>query len=90
MTTKNPKPALPSSGLDLPYIKTGQRLTGAERETFAKKVVGAYQTPGRKVTIREICEKTNRSYGAIHSILSQARATKHGRRPAGASGPVAQ
>ncbi|MFJ9821167.1 helix-turn-helix domain-containing protein [Streptomyces sp. NPDC101151] len=44
--------------------------------------MAAYRTSGRKVTIREICEKTNRSYGAIHSILSEAGATKRGCRSA--------
>ncbi|MFI0219104.1 helix-turn-helix domain-containing protein [Streptomyces lydicus] len=82
MTPQSPQPTLPSGDLDLPHIKSRQKLTGAAREAFSKKVVAAYQTPHRKVTIREICAKTNRSYGAIHSILSAAGATKRGRWPA--------
>ncbi|MGY3676617.1 helix-turn-helix domain-containing protein [Streptomyces sp. TE33382] len=90
MTTQIPEPNPPLRPLDLPFIKTGKKLTGAERENFATKVVAAYRTPDRKVTIREICETTNRSYGAIHSLLSEAGATKRGCRPADASRPVAR
>ncbi|MFC8016573.1 helix-turn-helix domain-containing protein [[Kitasatospora] papulosa] len=82
VTTRSPESPPPPGRLDLPFIKTGKKLTGSARATFAKKVVAAYRTPGRTVTIREICETTNRSYGAIHSLLSQARATKYGRRTA--------
>lgn len=88
MTTLTPETAPPSSDLDLPSFEKGTRLTGAERAAFAGKVVAAYRTPHRKVTIREICEVTKRSYGAIHSLLSEAGATKRGRRTAGAAGPV--
>lgn len=87
MTTQNRESARPSSNLDLPYITSRQKLTGEAREAFAKKVVAAYQAPDRKVTISEICAKTNRSYGAIHAILSKAGATKRGRRPTGSSEP---
>ncbi|MEU0350851.1 helix-turn-helix domain-containing protein [Streptomyces sp. NPDC006237] len=83
VTTRSPETIPPPGRLDLPFIKTGKKLTGAARMEFAKKVVAAYRTPGRTVTIREICEATNRSYGAIHSLLSEARATKRGRRTAG-------
>ncbi|MEV8033594.1 helix-turn-helix domain-containing protein [Streptomyces sp. NPDC086182] len=83
MTTRSPDPDPPSHHLDLPFIKTGKKLTGTAREVFTKKVVDAYRNSGRRVTIREICEVTNRSYGAIHSLLSEAGATKHGRRTAG-------
>ncbi|MET7606252.1 helix-turn-helix domain-containing protein [Streptomyces avermitilis] len=89
MTTQTPKPNQSFSPLDLPSIETGKKLTGAERDAFAKRVVAAYRTPDRKVTIRDICETTNRSYGAIHSLLSEAGATKRGRRPAVASESVA-
>ena len=65
------------------FIETGKKLTGDARAEFAKKVVAAYRTPGRTVTIQELCEKTNRSYGAIHSLLSEAGATKRGPRTAG-------
>lgn len=82
-TTPSPESGPPSGRLDLPVIKTGRKLTGAAREEFAQKVVAAYRTPGRTVTIREICEATTRSYGAIHSLLSEAGATKRGRRTAG-------
>ncbi|MGW1362996.1 helix-turn-helix domain-containing protein [Streptomyces chartreusis] len=83
--TAGPHPAghgLQSGNLDLPHIRSHRKLTGKTREAFAKKVVAAYRAEGRKVTIREICEKTNRSYGAIHAILSEAGATKGGRRSA--------
>lgn len=80
VTTRSPESGPPPERLDLPFIKTGKKLTGAAREQFAKKVVTAYRTPGRTVTIQEICKATNRSYGAIHSLLSEAGATKRGRR----------
>ncbi|MEU1076226.1 MULTISPECIES: helix-turn-helix domain-containing protein [unclassified Streptomyces] len=83
VTTQSPQSNPPPEHLDLPVIKTGRKLTGSAREEFAKKVVAAYHTPGRAVTIREICEKTNRSYGAIHSLLSEAGATKRGPRTPG-------
>ncbi|MFI5822845.1 helix-turn-helix domain-containing protein [Streptomyces rishiriensis] len=85
MTTQSPEPETDpaSHRLDLPFIEKGKKLTGTAREAFAKKVVAAYRNSGRKVTIREICEVTNRSYGAIHSLLSEAGATKRGRRTAG-------
>ncbi|MFJ4741183.1 helix-turn-helix domain-containing protein [Streptomyces sp. NPDC088775] len=89
VSAPNPKP--PPAPLDLPVIKTGKNLTGSAREEFARKVVAAYRTPrdsGRRVTIREICEATGRSYGAIHSILSEAGATRHGPRAGGATGQV--
>ncbi|MFI1408906.1 helix-turn-helix domain-containing protein [Streptomyces sp. NPDC020707] len=62
-----PCPDPPSDRLDLPFIKTGKKLTGTARKKFAGKVVAAYRTPNRKVTIREICDATNRSYGAGHA-----------------------
>ncbi|MFJ4880351.1 helix-turn-helix domain-containing protein [Streptomyces sp. NPDC088745] len=80
VTTRSPESNPPPELLDLPVIKTGRKLTGAAREEFATKVVAAYRTTGRRVTIREICEATNRSYGAIHSLLSAAGATKRGPR----------
>ncbi|MFC7983346.1 helix-turn-helix domain-containing protein [Streptomyces sp. NPDC057336] len=83
VTTRSPESTPPSECLDLPFIETGKKLTGSARAEFAKKVVAAYRPPGRTVTIREICEATNRSYGAIHSLLSEAGATKRGRRTAG-------
>lgn len=83
VTTRSPESPPPPGRLDLPFIETGKKLTGAARAKFAKKVVAAYRTPGRTVTIREICEVTNRSYGAIHCLLSEAGATKRGRRTDG-------
>ncbi|HWU11131.1 MAG TPA: helix-turn-helix domain-containing protein [Streptomyces sp.] len=88
VTTRSPESNPPPERLDLPVIKTGRKLTGAAREEFAKKVVAAYRTPGRRVTIQEICETTNRSYGAIHSLLSEAGATKSGTRTVGAEEQV--
>lgn len=83
-----PNPGQSCARLDLPVIETGKKLTGAEREKFTKKVVAAYRTAGRRVTIREICEATGRSYGAIHSVLSEAGATRRGPRTGGAAGQV--
>ncbi|MCX4682200.1 helix-turn-helix domain-containing protein [Streptomyces sp. NBC_01433] len=87
MPTQALKPNPPSSRLDLPFVETGKKLTGTARADFATKVVAAYRTAERRVTIREICEATNRSYGAIHSLLSEAGATRRGRRT-GAAGQV--
>ncbi|MFD8897553.1 DUF6624 domain-containing protein [Streptomyces ardesiacus] len=72
VTTRSPESTPPPGRLDLPFIETGKKLTGAARAKFAKKVVAAYRTPGRTVTIWEICEVTNRSYGAIHSCLGMS------------------
>lgn len=83
MTAQTSGSNTPSSSLGLPRIESRRKLTGKEREDFAKKVVAAYLTPGRRVTITEICALTNRSYGAIHSLLSEAGATKRGPRTAG-------
>lgn len=90
MTTQTPKPNPPSCPLNLPSTETGKKLTGVERKDFAKNARADHRTPDHKGTIREICEPTNRSSGAIHSLLSEAGATKRGRRPAGVSGPVAR
>lgn len=83
VTAQSPETIPRPVRLDLPFIETGKKLTGDARAEFAKKVVAAYRTPGRTVTIQELCEKTNRSYGAIHSLLSEAGATKRGPRTAG-------
>ncbi|MFC4507896.1 MULTISPECIES: helix-turn-helix domain-containing protein [Streptomyces] len=81
--TRSPESDPPPGRLDPSFIETGRKLTGSAREEFAKKVVAAYRTPGRTVTIRDSCEATNRSYGAIHSLLSEAGTTKRGCRTAG-------
>ncbi|MFK0119312.1 helix-turn-helix domain-containing protein [Streptomyces sp. NPDC090994] len=83
VTTRSPETNPPPSRLDLPFIETSKKLTGSARAEFAQKDVAAYRTPGGTVTIRENCKATNPSYGAIHSLLSEARATKCGRRTAG-------
>ncbi len=56
--------------LDLPTIPRSARLKGDELLAFETKVCEAYdQNP--KVGIREICEATGRSYGAIHRALQR-------------------
>ncbi|WP_078661783.1 MULTISPECIES: HAD family hydrolase [Streptomyces] len=56
------------------HAAIGRKLTGAAREEFAEKVVAAYRTPGRTVT--------------IHSLLSEVWVTKRGPRPAGTEAQV--
>ncbi|GHH25770.1 helix-turn-helix domain-containing protein [Streptomyces rubradiris] len=65
------------AGLDLVPIPKGRRLTGQKRADFTKLVAEAYKT----TSIRGICEKTGRSYGAIHRTLVRGNVTL---RPRGA------
>ncbi|MFF3750510.1 helix-turn-helix domain-containing protein [Streptomyces sp. NPDC002018] len=66
-----------SEQLDLPWIPPGTRLSGSEADAFAKQVVAAYVLRG--ASIRAISEKTGRSYGAIHTVLSDANITLRSR-----------
>ncbi|MYS33605.1 hypothetical protein GT025_05555 [Streptomyces sp. SID4920] len=53
-------------------VKPGQRLTGERKERFIAYVISLYSEPER-MAIRAICEKTGRSYGNIHRILTDAK-----------------
>ncbi|MFI6689396.1 helix-turn-helix domain-containing protein [Streptomyces sp. NPDC050485] len=70
--------APPPSPLDLPTIAKGTKMTGLQRETFMNQVVRAY-TDDRQLSIKKICAATNRSYGAIHQLLSEAGVSMRGR-----------
>ncbi|MEU5083017.1 MULTISPECIES: helix-turn-helix domain-containing protein [Streptomyces] len=52
-------------------IQKGRRLTGQELADFTELVVAAYKT----TSIRGICKKTGRSYGAIHRTLVRGNVT---------------
>jgi transposase len=47
------------------------RLTGGDRESFREQVVEMYVNEGR--SIRDIAVATQRSYGAIHRLLTEAK-----------------
>jgi len=68
---------------DLPRIPRGKRLVGDERTEFEGKVTTVY-TGG--IGIRPICEKTGRSFGAIHHLLKTSGVQM---RPKGSRSPGA-
>jgi hypothetical protein len=49
------------------------RLTGDARETFKEAVTRMYLDERR--SIRDIAAQTQRSYGAVHRLLSEANVT---------------
>ncbi|TLQ39342.1 helix-turn-helix domain-containing protein [Streptomyces marianii] len=75
----------PAAREQAPVVKPGQRLTGDLAKAFSAYVVSLYVEP-EPMAIRAICEKTGRSYGNIHRILSDAKVTMRNRgyqRPSG-------
>lgn len=69
-----------------PSVKPRQRLTGERAEHFGAYVVSLYSEP-KPMAIRAICEKTGRSYGNIHRILTDAKVTMRSRGYQKPSGP---
>ncbi|WP_380168189.1 helix-turn-helix domain-containing protein [Jannaschia sp. R86511] len=57
-------------------IKKGVRLTGAEREALATRLVAQYE---QGASIRSLAEDTGRSYGFVHRVLSESDVTLRGR-----------
>lgn len=57
-------------------IKKGARLTGAERDALASKLVSGYEGGA---SIRALAESTGRSYGFVHRVLSESAVTLRGR-----------
>ena len=57
-------------------IKKGVRLTGAERDVLAARLVGQYEGGA---SIRALAEDTGRSYGFVHRVLSESEVTLRGR-----------
>ncbi|MEU3975166.1 helix-turn-helix domain-containing protein [Streptomyces bacillaris] len=55
-----------STGPGLQRIPKGKRLRGESAAQFTRDVITAYKT----MPIRDICEATGRSYGAIHHLLA--------------------
>lgn len=47
------------------------RLTGDDRDSFRDQVVEMYVSEGR--SIRDIAAVTQRSYGAVHRLLTEAK-----------------
>ncbi|WP_328973461.1 helix-turn-helix domain-containing protein [Streptomyces sp. NBC_00239] len=70
--------AAPAVSGKAPSVKPGQRLTGERAERFGAYVVSLYSEPD-PMAIRAICEKTGRSYGNIHRILTDAKVTMRSR-----------
>ncbi|MFB8267428.1 helix-turn-helix domain-containing protein [Streptomyces sp. NPDC055955] len=54
----------------------GKRITGAARDQVAADLKAAYEGGA---SIRSIAESTNRSYGFVHRILTEAGVTLRGR-----------
>ncbi|MDF3303210.1 helix-turn-helix domain-containing protein [Streptomyces tropicalis] len=54
-------------------VKPGQRLTGERKQRFTAYVISLYSSEPERMAIRAICEKTGRSYGNIHRILTDAK-----------------
>ncbi|MFK4120000.1 helix-turn-helix domain-containing protein [Streptomyces longwoodensis] len=71
-------------------VKPRQRLTGDLATAFSAYVVALYTGPDG-MSISAICEKTARSYGNIHRILTAAKITMRNRggdqRPSRAAEP---
>lgn len=63
--------------LGLPQIDKGKRLSGETAARFTEQVVEAYVK--RLAPMRLICEATDRSFGAIHKLLSNAKVTMRAR-----------
>ncbi len=57
-------------------ITKGQRVTGADREKMAKDLKKEYVAGA---SIRSLAEKTGRSYGFVHRILSESDVPLRGR-----------
>jgi predicted transcriptional regulator len=57
-------------------IKKGVRLTGAERDELATRLVAQYQ---EGASIRSLAESTGRSYGFVHRVLTESDVTLRGR-----------
>lgn len=57
-------------------LTKGQRITGGDRDKLAKDLKKKYES-GR--SIRELAAETNRSYGFVHRILSDAGVKLRGR-----------
>lgn len=57
-------------------IKKGVRLTGAERDELAATLATQYE---QGASIRALAERTGRSYGFVHRVLSESQVTLRGR-----------
>ena len=62
--------------VDVATLAKGQRITGGDRDKLAKDLKKKYES-GR--SIRELAAETNRSYGFVHRILSDAGVRLRGR-----------
>jgi hypothetical protein len=57
-------------------LKKGSRITGADRNRLAGELKARYD---QGASIRELASDTNRSYGFVHRMLSEAGARLRGR-----------
>jgi hypothetical protein len=57
-------------------IRKGVRLTGADRDKLAARLVEQYE---QGASIRALAESTGRSYGFVHRVLSESEVTLRGR-----------
>ncbi|MFF8902474.1 helix-turn-helix domain-containing protein [Streptomyces lydicus] len=85
MSTSMNSPTSSAARQQAPVVKPRQCLTGDLAEAFSAYVVSLYVEP-EPMAIRAICEKTGRSYGNIHRILTDAKVTMRNRGYRGPSG----
>jgi predicted transcriptional regulator len=57
-------------------LNKGRRITGAEREALTEEVKALYE---QGASIRTLAEKTGRSYGFIHRLLTESDVGLRGR-----------
>lgn len=57
-------------------LKKGSRVTGAERDQLAADLRSKYDSGA---SIRDLAEKSGRSYGFVHRILSESGTALRGR-----------
>lgn len=51
-------------------MKKWTRLEGTEREEFQRQIVQLYEYDW--LSVRQICQRTGRSYGSVHKLLVDA------------------
>ncbi|WP_374117241.1 helix-turn-helix domain-containing protein [Streptomyces sp. RKAG293] len=65
-----PEQSTPGQGTAVPQVRAGSlRLTGAARDAAQTQFKAMYDAGA---SIREIAERTHRSYGGVHHALVQA------------------
>jgi predicted transcriptional regulator len=71
-----PAGAVRTEGVQVVKVTKGARITGAERERLASTLRKNYE---KGASLRELAERTGRSYGFVHRVLTDAGVTLRGR-----------